>query len=626
MRIRFLLIAAFFQVTAASAQMADRFQSIEYQRALEQGTRSPDGSPGPLYWQNTASYSIDAEFFPEEDKIRGKAEIDYRNNSPDTLRQLVFDLYQDLYRKGNTRDWDIGMADLHEGTLISKMKINGAEIDVHAGGDIRRQHTKLIVKTLLPPGTQHAIEVEWEVPIPATRTVRMGRYSDSVAFVAYWFPHIAVYDDIDGWDMIPYRGSVEFYNDFKDFDIRLTLPGDFVVWATGLLQNPESVFMDEIVARYQNALSSDEVVRVIEQADYTRGVVTRNAETLTWHFKAESVPDFSFAAAKGFNWDAVSIEVEPGRRVLTDAVYPDGAIHYEKVAAYARQSIQFMSETVPGVPFPYPQMTNFCNGRPSGGMETPMMANNSAPANEANIFGLTFHEIAHSYFPFAMGTNEKKYAWMDEGFASLWPHVMVDSLFPDYRYLERAFGGFQDRAHVETAVPPMVPNHMIGADYPALRLASYVRPAVALHLLENALGSEMYLLALRTFMKEWEGKHPLPHDFFNTFERISGKRLNWYFEPWFYGFAYPDLAIQKVTDDRKLVIENKGGLPLPVELTFTFTDGSVAALSFSTSIWQSGEKHILVDIPGRLPVQQISLGSAGIPDSNTRNNVLYIID
>lgn len=626
MSIRFLLIAACFYVSAASAQMADRFQSVEYKRALEKGTRSPDGSPGPNYWQNTASYSIDAEFFPEENKIRGKAKINYSNNSPDTLRQLVFDLYQDLYRKGNTRDWDIGMADLHEGTLISKMKINGTEIDVHARRDLRRQQTKLIVKTLLPPGSQHEIEVEWEVPIPASRTVRMGRYSDSVAFVAYWFPHIAVYDDIDGWDMIPYRGSVEFYNGFKDFDVRLTLPADFLVWATGLLQNPDQIFQPDIVARYYKAMETEEVINIITTNDYARNAVINKQAKHTWHFLAEAVPDFSFAAAKGFNWDAVSIEVEPGRRVLTDAVYPEGVIHYEKVAAYARQSIQFMSESVPGIPFPYPQMTNFCNGRPSGGMETRMMANNSAPLDEPNIFGLTFHEIAHTYFPFAMGTNEKKYAWMDEGFASLWPHLMVDSLFPDYRYLERTVGGFQDRAYVETAVPPMVPNHMIGADYPALRLASYVRPAVALHFLEDAMGTEMYLLGLRTFMKEWEGKHPLPHDFFNMLERVSGMRLNWFFEPWFYGFAYPDLAIHKVTDDRKLVIENKGGLPLPVELAFTYTDGSTENLSFSTAIWQSGEKQIMVDIPGHLPVKQIRLGNAVIPDSYPRNNLLHIID
>lgn len=613
---------------SANAQNAERYQFKEYKRALENKTRSLDGAPGLLYWQNTADYSIEAELFPEENLLKGQATIKYKNNSPDTLRNLVFNLYQDIYRSGNRRDWDIGAADLHDGTRIRRMIIDGVELDPADRRQMHTQGTKLVVAATTLPDELKTIEIDWEVPIPATRNVRMGRYGDAVFFVAYWYPQMAVYDDIDGWDMISYGGSVEFYNDFGNFDVHMTLPADYVMWATGLLQNADEVFHPTIAKRYHEALENDEVVSIITQADYEKGKVSRSKEKNIWHFFAESVPDFSFAAAIGFNWDAVSLVVDEstGRRTLTDAVYPQGAIHYEKVAEYARQSIQYMSEVMPGVPFPYPQMTNFCNGRPSGGMETPMMANNSAPEEASNILGLTFHEIAHTYFPFAMGTNEKKYAWMDEGWATLWPHVLVDSLFPDRRYLERTMGTYQNNAGIEMDMPPMVPNQLLGADYPSLRLASYVRPAVAFHFLEDALGTELFVAALQTFMKEWEGKHPIPHDFYNTFERVAGEGLNWFFKPWFFETAYPDLAIHKVTADRRVVIRNDGGLPLPVRLSITLVDDSVYEICQHSAIWKSGDKQIAIDIPGDLLVREIKLGSDRIPDVNQRNNTLHLID
>lgn len=615
-------------LVSANAQNIDRYQFKEYKWALENQTRSLDGSPGVNYWQNTANYTIEAELFPKENLLKGKATIKYMNNSPDTVRNLVFNLYQDIYRSGNSRDWDIGTDDLHGGTKITRMIIDGVEMDPANRRQMRTQGTKLVVAATTLPAVEKTIKIDWEVPIPSTRTVRMGRYGDSVFFVAYWYPQMAVYDDMDGWDMISYGGSVEFYNEFGDIDVRMTLPADYVMWATGLLQNAEEVFHPNIAKRYQDALESDEVVSIITQADYKKGQVSRSKKKNSWHFSAESLPDFSFAAAIGFNWDAVSLVVDKksGRRTLTDAVYPHGAIHYEKVAEFARHSIQYLSEVIPGIPFPYPQMTNFCNGRPSGGMETPMMANNSAPNEESDIFGLTFHEIAHTYFPFAMGTNEKKYAWMDEGWATLWPHVLVDSLYPDRRYIERTMGTYQNNAGVEMDVPPMVPNQLLGADYASLRLASYVRPAVAFHFLEDALGTELFVAALQTFMAVWEGKHPIPHDFYNTFERVAGEGLNWFFKPWFFETAYPDLAIHKVTNDRRVVVRNDGGLPLPVQLTFTLVDDSVYEIYHNGAIWKTGDKQIAINIPGDLPVKEIKLGSPRIPDVNQRNNTLHLID
>ncbi len=627
-RIKLFLLLVIFPGMVLLAQQPTRYQYIEYKRALENQTRSLDGMPGPIYWQNSAAYAIEAELDPETNILSGQAVITYENNSPDTLKQLVFNLYQDIFRKGNSRDWDIGTDDLHDGTLIKSMVINGQRIDLNNRWQMRRQGTQLIVAANIAPASTSTIAVEWEVPVPSTRTIRMGRYSDSIFFVAYWYPQLAVYDDVDGWDMISYGGSVEFYNGFADYDVKIAMPEGWVLWATGLLQNAGELLHPIVVERYNKAWHSDEVVQIITQSDYASGKVTLPNKRALWHFKAEQVPDFSFGAGLGFNWDAVSLIVDAAtmRRTLTDAVYPHGAIHYEKVAEFGRQSIQYMSETMPGIPFPYPQMTNFCNGRPGGGMETPMMANNSAPPDESNIFGLTFHEIAHTYFPFAMGTNEKKYAWMDEGFASLWPHMLVDRLYPGRRYIERTIATYQDYAGREMDIPPMVPNQLMGNDYPALRISSYVRPAVAFYFLEHAMGNELFTLALQTFMSEWEGKHPIPHDFFNTFERVAGEKLDWFFMPWFYEWKYPDLGIYKYTRDRQLIIGNEGGLPLPIQLLITYVDDSELHMELPITAWKSGDSYIAVNIPGELPVREISLGNDRIPDSNKRNNVLHIID
>lgn len=612
------------------AQNSAYYQSRNYQKALQHQTRSLSGLPGPSYWQNAARYSIDATLDPVAAIVSGKANIVYFNNSPDDLSQLVFNLYQDIFRKGNSRDWDLGMPDLHEGTLINKLIINGEDIDVKNSRKVSLNGTKLIVRPSKKINKLDSVNilVEWKVNLPTQRTVRMGKYSDSIIFVAYWYPQLAVYDDIDGWDMISYNGSVEFYNDWNDYDVRITVPQSYIVWATGLLQNPEEVFHPNIVQRYHKALVSKDVVQIISNQDYKSKRVFKPSKFQTFHFKAQQVPDFSFGAGLGLNWDGVSVVVDKQtqRSVLADAVYPQGTLHYDKVAEYSRKSIEYMSFTMPGIAFPWPQMTTMSSGRRGGGMETPMMAINGDPESASGNFGLTFHEIAHTYMPFYMGTNEKKYAWMDEGWATLWPHVLVDSIFEGASYLSNLMEGYEKAAGFEMDIPPMIPNQLLGASYPSLRLASYIRPAVAYYFLEQELGNEIFTYALRSYMDVWAGKHPLPHDFFHLFETVADRDLSWFFAPWFYEFAYPDLSIKKVTKDGKVVVQNTGGLPLPVELHITYTDDRREHLSLPASVWESNGKVLMVEIPGEGAIREIILGSNTIPDANRKDNMMLMID
>ncbi|MDD4373841.1 MAG: M1 family metallopeptidase [Bacteroidales bacterium] len=598
------------------------------QKAIQKGTRTLLGMPGKNYWQNHADYKIKVRFDPESAMVSGIADITYFNESPDTLNYLVFNLYQDIFRKGNSRNWDIGSLDLHDGTTIISIKI-GDQLITSQDKKWNRQGTKLTLKLdrALGPESQIQLSVDWELKIAEVISIRMGKYSDSSFFIAYWYPQIAVYDDIYGWDKISYGGSVEFYNDVNNFDVTIEVPKNWVVWATGELQNKSEVFHQSLVEKIEHASQSDSIVKLINQSDYLKNRVFRsNDKQLTYHFMANAVPDFSFAAAQGFNWDASRLYVNTrfDKAVFISAVYPEKALSGQEIARYSRQSIDYMSRFEPGLPFPYPYMTTFLNGRRGGGMETPMMANNGDPESMADAFGLTFHEIAHNYMPFYMGINEKKYAWMDEGWARIWPQLMVDSLFAEHDYLARLVSSYENAAGYENDIPPMIPNHLLAADYSSLRLASYTRPSLAYAFLQDALGAATFKKALHHYMVTWAGKHPLPIDFFRAMEVASNEDLSWFINPWFYQNAYPDLALVKVTGDNQVVVENRGGLPLPVCLTVIYDDGKQQTVCESTAVWKDNLSQCIIRFDTERKIAEVWLGNELIPDTSRENNHFVI--
>lgn len=626
----FIVLSCLVFSLKVDAQSESRFVSRTFQQAIEKQTRTFKGVPGPNYWQNSANYRIDASIDPKTATLSGSETIDYVNNSPDTLDQLVFNLYQDIFRKGNSRDWDLGSEDITNGILIKQLIINNLDVDLKNETLNKRQGTKLISKVesgILPQSTTR-IKFIWEMKIPEKRQARMGKYNDSTWFVAYWYPQVAVYDDMDGWDMINYQGSVEFYNDFNDYQVSVSMPGDFVVWAGGELLNPSEVFDKQIVERINLSNKSFDIHPIVTKDDYAKNRVTKHQKTNTWKFNSTSVPDFTFGFGLGKLWDRTIVRVDSvhAKDVIINTVYSENDKFFNKVSGFAQTSIRYMSFVFPGMPFPYPQVTVFCNGRINGGMESPMMANDGAPADEAATFGLTLHEISHNYFPFFMGTNEKKYAFMDEGWASLFPTKLTDSLYLNHLSFKQIVKKYEDQSGFEFDTPPMVLSNLLGANYASLRLASYIRPSMAYHFLQNALGDEIFMNGLHNYMQMWAGKHPTPIDFFITMELTADQDLNWFITPWFYSFAYPDLAIRKVTKDGIIVIENVGGLPLPIELNLTFTNGSKQKIVRNASIWSAGEKSVIIEYKGDAPLMEITLGSDLIPDSNKKSNKMLFID
>ena len=430
-----IFIASVIFTSAVFAQSANIFIPRDVVKAYDNGTRSYDGRPGPRYWINHTDYKIQAEVFPKEHYVKGTAQITFYNESPDTLKQLEFRLYQDIMKKGNARDYGLSPDDITNGVQIDTMIIDGKGISANDRKEVYRSGTNMMIRELpkpLAPKSSANIQVKWSVEIPKKSRLRMGAYNDSTLYVAYWYPQVAVFDDIDGWDRINYEGAVEFYNDINNFELEITVPKNYLVWGTGLYENLKDVVKPEIYSRYEEARESDGVVRIVSEKDLKDGT-TIGGDKVTWKLKAENVSDVSFATSSGYVWDGISAVVDAsGRRVLTDAVYPPAQKAFENVAVYAMQTVETLSKKLPGVPFPYPKVTVF-NGEQGGGggMEMPMMCNNGIYPTKEGEAGVTMHEIAHTYFPFYMGINERKYAWMDEGWATFFTSAQLKDLEPD---------------------------------------------------------------------------------------------------------------------------------------------------------------------------------------------------
>lgn len=620
-----LLLFVFLTINILS-QNSSYYLPLNIQKAYSNGTRNIDGAPGENYWVNYSNYKIEAEVDPDSSFLKGKMNVVYYNNSPDTLHKLILRLYQNINQKGSARNFSMNGKDLHDGVEIYSVAVNGNKLNLGGDGsysEVNYTATNMIVpcKDFLNPSGSISIDIEWGFYIPKINRIRMGNYGDGDMFIAYWYPQVSVYDDIDGWDLVEYYGMVEFYNDINNYDVKITLPAKYAAWATGDLQNSSDIFTDEINSRIKKAHSSDEVIRIITREEMESGGVILPSEKHTWHFVAESVPDFSFCFSDSYVWDAASVEVEPGRRVLTDAVFEEGAIHYDSAAFYARASVEYMSFELPGIPFPYSHMTTFCNKQRGGGMETPMMANNGAPRSAAGLAGLIFHENAHTYFPFMMGINERKYAWMDEGWASFFPTsgFKLNDGEDDFSSENRVRGYLSD-AGKEKDLPLMVLSY---SNLAAARNAAYNRPAIAYNELMKLLGRDLFRKALHQYITQWKGKHPIPYDFFFTFDKIAGEDLSWFWKPWFFDYGYPDLAVESAKisgDEIFVVIKKAGNIPTELVLTFNFEDGTEEKITESAGVWKKGNSEHTVKFKPAKKIKSVVIGDKEVPDLRKSNN------
>ncbi len=630
-RIILALVLGLFCMAATAQQVEDLYIPLEIQKAYTKATRSMDGKPGANYWQNRSDYQIKAELVPNTRQIKGEETITYHNQSNDTLREIVIRLYPDIFKKGNARDEDIDVDDVTDGVSINLLQINGNTLFTKgsmssAARVMRRTTTNMIVRLpqALYPKSSITVTIQWDYIIPATTHIREGTYGDNTFMVAYWYPQIAVYDDVQGWDRLEYGGQTEFYNDFSNFDVTIKVPQNFLLWATGVWQNPAQILTKTFLDKYQLSQKSADITHIVTQEDLSKGSITQGKENLTYQFKAENVPDFVFATSNRYLWDATSALADPktNRRTAISAVYDPASKDFYEVARFSKQSVEYFSTQMPGVPYPYPNLTIF-NG--SGGMEFPMFVNDgSFPIEEAAE--VVAHEIAHTYFPFYMGINERKYAWMDEGWAQFLPNEIPFQIGGKVFYPQQDNAMyFASASGREMEMPLMIPSTLLDNSF-SYTMAAYMRSSTAYATLEDLLGKEKFKQTLQEYMRRWNGKHPLPYDFFFSFNDAAKEDLSWFWLPWFFEPGYADLGVTKVENGKtaKITITRNGKLPLPLDLTITFTDGTTETIHETARIWKGGAKDFVVTRKFAKPIQKVQLGSAKVPDVNRRNNIYEV--
>jgi hypothetical protein len=596
------------------------FIPLNIRNTYEKGTRSMDGTPGPNYWQNSSTYNIKAEVDPVTRKVSGEEDIIYTNNSPDTLNQIVIRLYQNFYKYGAQRNFPISPEAVYEGVQIHKASIGGEDYIEENDYDIQEVQftsTNIIFRLRQPlfPKSDLKLYFSWNFIIPAAANIRMGTYDSTTFFVAYWFPQVAVYDDIDGWDMFDYNGEQEFYNDFSDFNVEIKVPNNFGVWATGTLQNPESVLPDNIYNRYMEALESDSVVSIITIDDPAAGRFNNQNQFNLWRFRAENSPDFAFSLSDHYLWDAVSMPSEKGRTYIA-SVYNRNSEDFYHLTSITRNILNYFETELPAVEYPYPSLTIF-NGH--GGMEFPMIINNASLSTVSAAAGLAAHEAAHMYFPFYMGINERKYAFMDEGWAVMLPREIQN--FYGSNPINSHTVIYENLAGTEADVPPMVPSTQVrGTSY---RNSAYFRPGLAYHFLRDYMGDSLFIPALHKFMHDWNGKHPTPYDFYFSFNASANEDLEWFWKPWFFDYSYPDLAITSVeinSNEFIATITRKGEVPVPVWLIIEKYDGSVTEIRRNAGIWKNGVREYKIQEEFSGEIVRISLNSEDIPDIDRSDN------
>jgi hypothetical protein len=608
-----------------------------FEAAVRRSTRTDAGSPGPSYWTNWARYDIEASLDPTTALLEGSETIQYLNRSPVSLRVLVVNLYQNLHREGVVRN---GEAEITGGVQLKSVVVDGQPLeegDPVRGPSYSVEGTVMTIRPAAPvePGDSVGVAIDWSVTLPQNGAGRMGNSGKEMYLVAYWFPKMAVFDDLRGWDAEPYMSQAEFYEDYGDYDAALTVPAGWTLWATGELRNPTDVYTAETLQRLDSARVSDERVAVATPEELRAGRVTTPGDggTLTYRFHADSVRDFTWTTSNVQRWDASSALV-PDRdgdgqddRVLINAFWrEDRAPLWEQAWLFAMQSIEHHSRYT-GFSYPWPHMTSVEGADIiDGGMEFPMMTlmGPYLGRDAQNLFSVTSHELAHEWIPMIVGSNERRHAWIDEGSTDYldlqaekehWPGI-------DHERLEA-------RQYLQVANAGLEQSLMRHGDWyepgPGYTVASYYKPATLMVTLRRLIGEEKWTEAYRAFIAEWAYKHPTPWDFFNTFERHAGEDLDWFWTSFYYETWNVDFDAVSV-DPRPggggiVHIANRGEAPFPVTVRITTTNGGTVERSIPLEHWLAGHRSADVELPREVgSITRVEIDPEGATPDVTRAN------
>ena len=566
-----------------------------YRRGLAAGTRTATGQPGPRWWQQSVAYRIRAELDPQSTLLHGSERITYRNRSPDTLRAVVLNLYQNIYSENVPRN---RRAPNTGGVTLERVVAQGTALSPQPAGTVGYAVDGTIGRLTLPrpllPGDSVMLEIDWHHKVPPAPTFRTA-WEDALGgralVVGQWYPQIATYDDVYGWDATPYLGDGEFYLEYGDFDVDLTLPAGWVVGASGTLLNPAEVLSPQTRARLEQAAASDSAVNVVTAADLaSAAALARPADgRLTWRFAARNVRDFAFATSDRYLWDAARAEVPDGaggrRSVAINSLYRPGAAGWDRAWRYGQHAISYLSGLI--VPYVYDQAT-IAEG-PIAGMEYPMLVFINRPPSPEDLQSVIAHELGHQWFPMTVGSDEARYAWMDEGINSFYEDRAHESFYPGTPPGGSAASYLRVAGH-DNEVPLMRHTDLV-SPYGARTVAAYTKPAAVLLALRGVLGDSVFNRAMREYARAWSFRHPQPWDFFATVERVAGRDLDWFWYPWFFETGVLDQAVESVRPVRggvEVVIRDRGDNPMPAFVAVTSSGGAVTEQEVAIEQWIGG--------------------------------------
>lgn len=612
-------------------------------RAMERGTRTRSGSPGASYWQQYARYDLAAELDPAANQLTGRGTIRYINRSPDTLRFLMLHLHQNLFREDAIRNEAVPITG---GMRLSRVALNGVELTenprnqpaprgrpfyVTFGTIMRVQPTAAIL-----PGDSVTLEFAWSFTVPPDGAPRGGQ-DGQVWFVSYWYPQLAVYDDVNGWQFDPYMGRSEFYMGYADYDVALTVPAGWLIASTGELVNGDEVLSAQSRERLARARSSRAITSIVGPSDFGAGRATAAGVDgkLTWRFRGRNIRDFDWGASARWQWDATTAEVGDHNgdgRPDTAAAYafwrPDYPA-WRDGARFVQYSVEFLSRWL--WPYPWPQMTALNGVASCSGMEYPMITcigGGESAQESTGVFHTVLHETAHMWFPMMVGSDEKTYAWQDEGLTTfntdrgMWEYRGSRADADAYRGTRQGYVGFT-RSGQEVELM----RH--GDLYPPLTaaygVASYPKMATNTASLLALLGDSTFLRAYREYGRRWMYRHPTPWDFFNTFNDVTGRDLSWFWRTLWYETWTLDQAIGSVTPDGDalvVTVEDRGWAPMPARVVATRADGTTQTFELPVETWLAGATRGTVRIPNGATVTRIEIDpEQRFPDVDRANQV-----
>ncbi len=618
--IKSILLSAFACLMLAQVQAQSLYMPRDIQQAYKKGTRSADGKPGKNYWQNYGRYNITITALPPSREIRGTEQITYINNSPDTLKSLNMKLILNIHKPGAARMGNAQPDYLTPGLQIDTFLINGKVKKVNNATASTNQMVGLL-KPLMPHDSVK-LHIAWHFEI-SKESGREGMIDSTTYYLAYFYPRVSVYDDYNGWDRLPFIDAQEFYNDFNDYTLQVKAPKNYIVWATGTLQNPNQVLQPEYAKRLQASMTSDSTIHVATAADLAGKNITAQNDVNTWIWKANDISDMAVGISDHYVWDAASAIVDDAthRRASMQAAFLDNADDFHHAVQNGRNSLSWLSRNWPGVPYPFPKMTSF---QGFADMEYPMMVNDSHNADNQFSQFVQDHEIAHTYFPFYMGINESRYAFMDEGWATTFERLIgaaevgqekADALYKNFR-VER----WINDASTAEDLPVITPSSELRGGYGN---NSYGKPSLSYFALKDMLGDALFKKALHGYMDRWHGKHPIPWDYFNSMSSVSGRNLNWFFNNWFFTNYYIDLAllnISKANGGYTASIKNIGGFAVPFDVKVTYADGTTESIHQTPGIWEKNQKQVSVNIKTTKAIQSAELDGGIFMDADVSNN------